>query len=82
MSFTATGHRHLGTVWKSKTICWNWLALNIGTAQPGRDRRWNYRAAHWLWQFHVPPLHVSRVGSQWYVGLCWGARTIYLHRHR
>lgn len=84
MSFTAAGHRHLGTLWKSKTTCWHWTALNIGNAQPNQHGRWNYRGPRHMrmWQFHITPVHISRDGSKWYIGLCWDRRTIYIQRHR
>lgn len=83
MSFTAAGHRHLRTLWKSKTVCWHWTSLNLGHAQPNQHGRWCYRVpSSRMWQFHVTPIHVSRDGSKWLVGLCLGKRTIYVLRHR
>lgn len=83
MSFIAAGHRHLATLRKSKAVAWQWTSLNLGSAQPNQHGRWCYRVPSIrLWQFHVTPIHVSRDGSKWYFGLCWGARTIYVLRHR
>ena len=83
MSFTAAGHRHLRTLWKSKTVAWHWTALNLGHAQPNQHGRWCYRVARIrMWQFHLTPLHLSRDGDKRYFGLCFGKRTIYVMRHR
>lgn len=83
MSFTAAGHRYLWTIKRSKTVPWHWMALNLGTAQPGLHGRWNYRVkSARAYQIHITPIHISRWGGQRYWGLCLGARTIYVMRHR
>ncbi|MGA4989893.1 hypothetical protein [Nonomuraea bangladeshensis] len=75
---TAATTRYIRTVWRGKKS-WNWIALYVGHVQP-RGYRTYFRHKR-LWQFHLTPIHASRDGIKWTVGLCWGRRTIYLFKH-
>lgn len=76
---TAVSTRHIRTMWQGDP-CWHWKALYVGHAQPLGYR--NYRLDRWRWKFHFTPIHVSRDGHKWAVGLCFGKRMIYLYSHR
>lgn len=81
MSLTTTADttRHLRTVWRGEKA-WQWKALYAGHVQPIGYR--NYRHDRWRWQLHLTPLHISRDGAKWTLGLCFGKRTVYLYSHR
>lgn len=78
MNTTADSTRYLRTLWRGDKP-WHWLALYVGHVQPlGYRNRWHSR---WRWQFHLTPIHVSRDGSKWTAGLCFGRRTIFVFKH-
>lgn len=79
LSLTAATSRHVATLWHGNEP-WNWLALYAGHEQPrGHRTWWRHRR---MWKLHLTPLHVSRDGDSWTLGVCFGARTLLLYRHR
>jgi hypothetical protein len=76
---TAATAKRRASVWRGEKP-WHWAAIYTGHVQPRGYR--NYWHDRRRWQLHVTPLHVSRDGAKWSVGLCFGARTVLLHVHR
>lgn len=79
MNTTADSTRHIKTIRRGEKA-WHWTALYVGHVQPVGFR--NFRRGRRCWQLHLTPVHASRDGEKWTVGLCFGRRTVFVYRHR